>query len=83
MVKFILTVLSTIVVFLFSLQNFYTVPIGFLTFGPINVRLIFVIITSMIIGALIPIFYGMTRRLKLAKSGNVSAEELEIFEEDE
>lgn len=83
MIRFILTVLLTIVVFLFVLQNFVSVPICFLTFGPVNVRLVFVIFTSIIIGIMIPIFYRLVKKIKTVKPEEENMERDEIFEDEE
>ncbi len=83
MVRIILTVLVTLVVLLFVLQNFVAVPISFLTFGPIQVRLVFVILSSLVIGAMIPVFYRLVRRMKTRKIESKGREIEAIFEEDD
>lgn len=82
MLKFILTVLITILVVLFALQNFIVVPIRFLIFEPVEVRLIFVILSSVLIGVMIPIFFRLIGRLKSSGSREETAEREEIFDED-
>ena len=83
MLKFVFTVLLTIVALLFALQNFHSVPVGFFT-GHVQVRLIFVILSCVILGAMSPILYGMARKVKISKSAPPAEEaEDDIFDEDE
>ncbi len=82
MLKFIFTVLITILVVLFAIQNFIIVPIRFLIFEPVEVRLIFVILSSVLIGAMIPIFFRLIGRLRSSDSTEKTAEREEIFDED-
>jgi len=83
MIKFILTVLVTLIIVLLTLQNFSMVSIGFFTFGPVQVRLPFLVFSSMIIGALIPIFYNMIKNLKIFNSEKKEIEQDEIFEDED
>lgn len=83
MFKFILTVLITIIVVLFTLQNLYMVPLRFLAFGPVQVRLAFLLFSCMVIGALIPIFYNMTKKLNYLKSEEKKIEQSEIFDDED
>ncbi|MBW7995932.1 MAG: DUF1049 domain-containing protein [Candidatus Glassbacteria bacterium] len=83
MLKFIFAVLLTTIVVLFALQNSIQVPIRLLTFEPVEVRLIFVILSSMFVGALIPIFYRLVKRIKSSKSGKEIVVREEIFEEED
>ena len=79
MLRFTLTVLVTIFVLLFALQNFHTVPVGFFV-GNVEVRLVFVIFSAMAVGATIPIFYGAIRRIK---AGAAETDTEDVVVEDE
>jgi len=82
MFRFIVTAMWTILIVLFVIQNFVKVPIRFLIFPMVEVSLIFVIFISMFIGALIPIFCHLMKRIKTTKSKKKTLEHEEIFEEE-
>jgi uncharacterized integral membrane protein len=83
MVKIISTVVVSVIVVLITLQNFYMVPVKFLSFGPVQVRLPFLIFSSIIVGALISIFYNMVKNLKRDKGQTEIVEQDEIFDDEE
>ena len=85
MIRFVLTVLLTVAVFMFSIENFHTVPVRFFVSNPVHVRLIFEIFSSIGMGILISIFYAMARKLRQTNGSHTGEESLVegIFDEED
>ncbi len=82
MLRFVSTVLLTILVLLFALQNFHTVPVGIFV-GHVDVRLVFVIFSAVSAGAMVPILYSAAKRMKQGSTKVVESVEEDDFLEDE
>ncbi|MBF0228359.1 MAG: hypothetical protein HQK63_02005 [Desulfamplus sp.] len=67
MFKTIMTIIVTILVVLFSIENFEHVPVSFIAGKPVNMRLIFVITISGIIGYLIRHFSAIATEDRLKR----------------
>ena len=67
MFKTIVTITLTVLVVLFSIENFDKVPVSFIAGKPVNMQLIFVIAISGIIGYLIRHFYAIATEERLKR----------------
>ncbi|MBF0574131.1 MAG: hypothetical protein HQK69_10315 [Desulfamplus sp.] len=67
MFKTIMTIIVTILVVLFSIENFEHVPVSFIAGKPVNMRLIFVITVSGVIGYLIRHFSAIATEDRLKR----------------
>lgn len=67
MFKTIVTITLTVLVVLFSIENFDKVPVSFIAGKPVNMQLIFVIAISGIIGCLIRHFYAIATEERLKR----------------
>ncbi len=85
MVKLVLAVLLTIVIVVFSISNSHHVDLSFALGDPIQVRLIFLLLSALILGMAIPVFYRLIRHLdhnKLVKRENDLQQAIERIDQD-
>ena len=67
MFKTIITIVVTIIVVLFAMQNFDHVPVYIFSGKAVNIRLIFVLAISGVMGYLIRHFIGINREERLKR----------------
>lgn len=63
MTKLALTVLATIVIVVFAISNSHHVDLSCGVGKPVEIRLIFLLLTAFIVGMAVPVFYRLIRRL--------------------
>lgn len=63
MIKLALAVLATIVIVVFCISNSHHVDLSCGVGKPIQIRLIFLLLSAFIIGMAVPVFYRLIRRL--------------------
>jgi uncharacterized integral membrane protein len=64
MARLALAVLITIVIVVFSISNSHHVDLCCAVGPPIKIRLIFLLMSTLLVGMAVPIFYGMLHRMK-------------------
>ncbi len=79
MYRTITTIIFTVIVVLFSVQNFDHVPVDIFYGNPIHIRLIFVIAISGVIGYLIRHFIGIEREERLKRQLRLLARKKQGF----
>ena len=85
MVRLALAVLLTIVIVVFSISNSHHVDLSLALGDPIQVRLIFLLLSAFIIGMAVPVFYRLIRRLdrdKLIKRESELQQAIERIDQD-
>ncbi|MHC4176050.1 MAG: hypothetical protein ACYSWU_01000 [Planctomycetota bacterium] len=85
MVKLALAVLLTIVIVVFSISNSHHVDLSLALGDPIQIRLVFLLLSAFIVGMAVPIFYRLIRRLdhdRLVKRENELQQTIERFDQD-
>ncbi len=63
MIKLTLAVLTTIMIVVFAISNSHHVGLSCAVGKPLEVRLIFLLLSAFLIGMLVPVFYRLIRRL--------------------
>jgi len=63
MVRLALAVLITVVIVVFSISNSHHVDLSCCVGKPIQIRLVFLLMSTFFIGMAVPIFYRLIRRL--------------------
>jgi len=63
MIKLALAVLATIAIVAFVISNAHHVDLCFPACKPMAIRLIFLLLSAFVVGMLVPVFYGLIRRL--------------------
>lgn len=67
MAQLIIAILMTIVVVVFSISNSHHVELSFVVGKPVEVRLVFLLMSTFFIGMVAPIFYQLFQRLSISQ----------------
>ncbi len=85
MIKLTLTVLATVMIVVFAISNSHHVDLSLAVGKPVEIRLIFLLLSAFIIGMTVPVFYRLVRRLdqhKLMKRENELQQAIERVDQD-
>ena len=85
MIRLILAVLATIVIVVFAISNSHHVDLSLAVGKPVEIRLIFLLLSAFIVGMAVSVFYRLFRRLdqhKLMKRENELQQAMDRVEQD-
>ena len=88
--RLLITLLQTVIVIMFAIQNFDHVPVYFIYGKPVQIRLIFIIASAFILGYFLHFLLGLNReeaikkkyRLMMRQQKNRGQNINDIFHED-
>lgn len=74
MIRLFLAVVTTVIVVTFAMMNTHPVTLSFIFGPPVKVRLIFLMMSSFLVGMLFVGFFTMVWRLRLRSTSRVRVE---------